>query len=176
MGGILWCFIGVEASTILAEKAESQKIVGKATVISLLITLTIYVAISVVSMGVVPAEQLAQSGTPLATVLGNTVIGDAGAVIVKTGILISLLGALISWVMLASQLPYIAAKEGILPKIFVKTNNIGVPTNALFITNGISQLFLLVLLSSKLQNVYNMVLLLATTLFSCLTCFLPYMP
>lgn len=33
MGVILWCFVGVEASTILAEKAKSQKLVGKATVI-----------------------------------------------------------------------------------------------------------------------------------------------
>ncbi|WP_394238030.1 basic amino acid/polyamine antiporter [Niallia oryzisoli] len=163
MGVILWCFIGVEASTVLAEKAVSQRIVGKATVISLLFTLGVYIAISAVAMGAIPAEQLAQSGTPLATVLGSTVIGDAGAVIVKTGILISVLGALISWVLIASQLPYIAAKEGVMPKMFVKTNKLGAPVSALFLTNGIAQVFLLVLLSFKLQYIYNMVLLLATT-------------
>ncbi|WP_200798706.1 basic amino acid/polyamine antiporter [Bacillus tuaregi] len=163
MGVILWCFIGVEASTILAEKAESQKIVGKATVISLLFTLGIYIAISVVAMGVLSAEQLAQSGTPLASVLGSTVIGDAGAIIVKLGIIVSVLGALISWVLIASQLPYIAAKEGVMPKMFVKTNKLGAPVSALLLTNGIAQVFLLVLLSTKLQSIYNMVLLLATT-------------
>ncbi len=163
MGVILWCFIGVEASTVLAEKAVSQKIVGVATVVAILITLVVYVAISVISMGIVPTGQLAQSSTPLADVLNKTVIGAAGAVIVKVGIIVSLLGALISWVMIAAQLPYVAAKEGILPKVFAKENAKGVPTNALYITNGITQVFLLVLLSKGLQNVYNMVLLLATT-------------
>ena len=49
--------------------------------------------------------------------LYHTVIGRAGAVIVKVGILVSLLGALLSWVLIAAaQLPYIASKEGVLPK------------------------------------------------------------
>ncbi|ULT57043.1 basic amino acid/polyamine antiporter [Neobacillus drentensis] len=163
MGVILWCFIGVEASSILAEKAESQKIVGKATVIAIIVTLIVYMAISAVSMGVIPAHQLASASTPLADVLGATVIGSAGAVIVKLGIIISLLGALLTWIMIAAQLPYVAAKEGLLPKAFTKTNKNGAPTFALFITNGIAQVFFLVLLSKGLQNIYNMVLLLATT-------------
>jgi arginine:ornithine antiporter / lysine permease len=165
MGIILWCFIGVEASTNLAEKAKSQKSVGIATIISIIIALFVYVAISVISMGVMPAEELAISTTPLADVLGKTIIGNAGSIIVKIGLLISLFGTLISWVMIAAQLPYYAAKEGILPKVFSKENTNGVPTNALYITNGISQIFLFVLLSSGLQNIYNMFLLLATTCF-----------
>lgn len=163
MGVILWCFIGVEASTVLAERAESQKIVGKATVIAIIVTLIVYAGISIVSMGVVPAQQLAGASTPLADVLGATVIGSAGSVIVKVGILLSLLGALISWVMIAAQLPHAAAKEGLMPRVFTKTNKIGVPTASLVITNLIAQVGLLVLLSSALQTVYNMVLLLATT-------------
>lgn len=163
MGVILWCFIGVEASTVLAEKAESQKIVGKATILSIIITLAVYVGISVVSAGVIPAEQLANASTPLADVLAATVIGSAGAVIVKLGILVSLLGALLSWIMIAAQLPYAAAKEGLLPKFFTKTNKNGAPTNALLLTNAIAQVFFLVLLSDGLQTIYNTVLLLATT-------------
>lgn len=163
MGVILWCFIGVEAISVLAEKAESQKIVGRATIISIVITLLIYMAISVVSMGAIPADQLANSSTPLADVLATTVIGSFGAIIVKVGILISLLGALLTWVMIAAQLPYAAAKEGLLPKAFTKTNKNGAPTFSLFLTNGIVQVAFLVLLSDGLQNVYNMVLLLATT-------------
>ncbi|RDB61614.1 arginine:ornithine antiporter [Gordonibacter sp. 28C] len=163
MGVILWCFIGVEASTVLAERAESQRVVGKATVIAIVITLIVYAGISFVSMGTVPAATLANSATPLADVLGATVIGSAGSVIVKVGILVSILGALISWVMIAAQLPHAAAKEGLMPRIFTKTNAVGAPVASLIITNLIAQVGLCVLLSSALQTVYNMVLLLATT-------------
>lgn len=163
MGVILWCFIGVEASTVLAERAQSQKIVGKATIIAILVTLFAYAGISIISMGVVPASTLANASTPLADVLGATVIGSAGSVIVKLGIMLSILGALISWVMIAAQLPHAAAKEGLMPRIFTKANAVGAPTASLVITNLIAQVGLLVLLSSGLQTVYNMVLLLATT-------------
>lgn len=159
---VLWCFIGVESSVVLAEKAKSQKIVGKATVIAILITLVVYFLIVTVSTGVIPAEELTNSATPLADVLAKTAIGSTGAIIVKVGILVSLLGALISWVMIAAQLPYVAAKEKIMPKFFAKENKNGVPTNSLYLTNAITQVFLLVLVSDGLQNVYGMVVALAT--------------
>ncbi|MEG0006388.1 MAG: amino acid permease, partial [Clostridium sp.] len=106
MGTILWCFIGVEAATVLSEKAESQAIVGKATVLSIVITLSIYVLISVISMGVIPAEILAKSTTPLSDVLRLSVLGTAGDIVVKLGIILSLLGALLSWILLAAEIPY----------------------------------------------------------------------
>ncbi len=163
MGTIIWCFIGVEASVVLSEKAESQAIVGKATVISLLITLLIYVSISLLAMGIIPAKNLAVSGTPLADVLSKTVFGGAGAVIVKLGLIISLFGALISWVMLAAEIPYVAAKDGVMPKWFTKENAAGVAINSLTFTNIITQVFLCTLLSDKLQSAYSLVFAIATT-------------
>ncbi|MCC5438008.1 basic amino acid/polyamine antiporter [Clostridium botulinum] len=163
MGTIIWCFIGVEASVVLSEKAESQAIVGKATVISLLITLLIYVSISLLAMGIIPAKNLAVSGTPLADVLSKTVFGGAGAVIVKLGLIISLFGALISWVMLAAEIPYVAAKDGVMPKWFAKENAAGVAINSLTFTNIITQVFLCTLLSDKLQSAYSLVFAIATT-------------
>lgn len=163
MGTILWCFIGVEAAVVLSERAESPKIVGKATVLSLLITLLIYVAISTIAMGVISAKELAEAGTPLADVLSKTLIGPAGAYIVKIGLIVSILGALISWVMLAAEIPYVAAKDGVMPKWFSKENEKGVPINSLIITNLVTQLFLVALLSDKLQNAYYAVFYMATT-------------
>ncbi|SEF40050.1 arginine:ornithine antiporter, APA family (TC 2.A.3.2.3) [Caloramator fervidus] len=163
MGTILWCFVGVEAAVVLSEKAESPKIVGKATVLSLLITLLIYVSISTIAMGVVPASELVDAGTPLADVLARTSIGRAGSYIVKIGLLVSILGALISWVMLSAEIPYVAAKDGVMPKWFAKENDKGVPINSLIITNAVTQLFLVSLLSDKLQNAYYAVFYMATT-------------
>jgi arginine:ornithine antiporter/lysine permease len=163
MGTILWCFIGVEAATVLSERAESAKIVGKATVLSLLITLAIYVLISTIAMGVIPGKELAEAGTPLALVLSRTVLNGAGGVIVKLGLLISLLGATLSWILLAAEIPYIAAKDGVMPKWFAKENAVGVPINSLIITNVLTQLFLVSLLSEALQSAYYTVYYIATT-------------
>ncbi|MGL4730614.1 MAG: basic amino acid/polyamine antiporter [Clostridium sp.] len=163
MGIILWCFIGVEAATVLSEKAESPKIVGAATVLSLIITLALYMLVSVVSMGGVDADILLNSQTPLADVLARTVIGSSGAFIVKIGLLISLLGCLISWVMLAAEIPYVAAKGGTMPKWFMKENDNGVPSNSLLLTDILTQIFLLSLLLPALQTAYNSIFLIATT-------------
>ncbi|MEF9953321.1 basic amino acid/polyamine antiporter [Clostridium sp.] len=162
MGTILWCFIGVEAATVLSEKAESQAIVGKATVLSIVITLSIYVLISVISMGVIPAEILAKSTTPLSDVLRLSVLGTAGDIVVKLGIILSLLGALLSWILLAAEIPYLAAKDRVMPKWFAKENSAGVPINSLIITNGVTQLLLLALLSPGLQSAYYSVTYIAT--------------
>lgn len=163
MGIILWCFIGVEAATVLSEKAKSAKIVGLATILSLVITLALYMLVSVVSMGVVPGGILLNSQTPLADVLARTAIGRSGPVIVKLGLIISLLGCLISWVMLAAEIPYVAAKGGTMPKWFMKQNKNGAPSNSLLLTDILIQIFLLSLLLPALQSAYNDVFLIATT-------------
>ncbi len=164
MGTILWCFIGVEAASVMSERAESQKIVGRATLCSLLITLVMYMLISTIAMGVVPADKLAGASTPLADVLQATVLGGAGSVIVKLGIIISLFGATLSWILLAVENPYIAAKDGVMPSWFAKENDKGVPINSLFLTDLLTQIFLVALLSEKLQTAYYSIYYMATSL------------
>ncbi|CAM2759339.1 basic amino acid/polyamine antiporter [Hathewaya histolytica] len=163
MGAILWCFVGIEAAVVLSERAKSQKIVGKAIIISLLSTLAIYMLVSIIAMGVIPAKELGNSITPFSDLLGKTAIGQAGALVARLGLIISLFGAFISWVMLAAETPYILAKDGAMPKYFSKTNKNDCPVNSLFITTVCTQLFLLSLLSSSFQKAYSMVFNIATT-------------
>jgi arginine:ornithine antiporter/lysine permease len=164
MGTILWCFVGIEAAVVLSERAISQKMVGKATVVSLLITLGIYVAVSVFAMGAIDAVTLSNASTPLADVLGATFIGGAGAIIVKLGLMTSVMGATLPWIMLVAEIPYVAAKGGVMPKWLAKTNENGIPINSLLLTQGLTQIFLLALLSDKLQSAYYMVYYISTTL------------
>ncbi|MEG0006149.1 MAG: amino acid permease, partial [Clostridium sp.] len=74
----------------------------------------------------------------------------------------SLLGALLSWILLAAEIPYLAAKDRVMPKWFAKENSAGVPINSLIITNGVTQLLLLALLSPGLQSAYYSVTYIAT--------------
>ncbi|MEW9095754.1 MAG: amino acid permease [Clostridiaceae bacterium] len=164
MGTVLWCFVGVEALVVLSERAETQKLVGKATVISLLITAALYVAISILSMGVVPAKVLVNSTTPLADVLLATSLGKAGAVIIKLGIIISNIGALLCWNLLTTEILYVpAVQDDLMPQWFKKTNEKNVPVNALLFTITAIQIFLIALLSPALQKGYYVATHIATT-------------
>ena len=163
MGTILWCFVGIEAAVVMSTRAENQKIVGKATVISFLITLSLYMLISIIAMGILPAKELATAGTPLADVLSRTALKGAGSVIVKLGLLISVLGALISWILLTAEIPYVVASDKVMPKWFAKENKAGVPINSLIFSNGVTQIFLLFLLIPQLQTAYSTAYTLSTT-------------
>jgi arginine:ornithine antiporter/lysine permease len=170
MGTILWCFLGVEAAVVLSNRATSQAIVAKATVLGFFITLAVYVAISTLSMGIVDAKGLSGAATPLADVLARTAIGSAGAYVAKIGLMISVTGATLSWILLIVELPYLAARDGLMPKWFAVENSRGVPINSLLINQLLIQICLLSLLSEKLQATYSAIYLLSTS-----TMLIPYL-
>ena len=170
MSTILWCFLGVEAAVVMSGRAVSQKVVGQATKLAFFITLAIYILISGLAMGIESSDNLAQAATPLADVLVNTFVGGAGAVIVKVGLLISVTGATLSWILLVIELPSIAAKDGVMPKWFAKENKRGVPIRSLMVTQVLIQIFLFSLLSEKFQETYNLVYNMSTS-----TMLIPYM-
>ena len=103
MAIILWCFVGVEAASVLSGRAKSQQTVRLATILSLLVVLTVYMLITVITMASIPAGELADSQTPLALVLSRTLIGTAGGLTVKLGIMVSVLGASLSWILLGGN-------------------------------------------------------------------------
>ena len=46
----LWVFIGVEGAVVLSGRAKNSRDVGKATVLGLILVMSIYILISVLSM------------------------------------------------------------------------------------------------------------------------------
>lgn len=164
MAIILWCFVGMEAASVLSGRAKSQKIVRLTIIISLLIVLGVYMLITFIAMSSIPADKLAASETPLALVLEQTAVGAAGGVIVKLGIMVSVLGASFSWIMLSVETLYVAAVDNVLPRIFKKVNKNGTPITVLLITQGFTQIFLISILSPKLNETYLAAITIATTL------------
>lgn len=164
MAIILWCFVGMEAASVLSGRAKSQKIVRLTIIISLLIVLGVYMLITFIAMSSIPADKLAASETPLALVLEQTAVGAAGGVIVKLGVMVSVLGASFSWIMLSVETLYVAAVDNVLPRIFKKVNKNGTPVTVLLITQGFTQIFLISILSPKLNETYLAAITIATTL------------
>ena len=62
--------------------------------------------------------------------------------------ILSLAGALLGWTILAADCPYSAARQGVFLKAFARANPNGSPSFALYLTNGLVQLFLIVIFFS----------------------------
>lgn len=141
----VWSFIGVEGAVVLSGRAKKSSDVGKASITGFLCLLALYVLIAVLTVGSVPIEELAGYNTPqLAQVLEHAV-GPWGAALVNFGVVLSLLGAFLGWTIIAADCPYSAAQQGVFTKFFAKSNKYDAPVSSLIITNGIVQLFLIVM-------------------------------
>ncbi|KYH35451.1 arginine/ornithine antiporter [Clostridium tepidiprofundi DSM 19306] len=154
----LWVFIGVEGAVVVSGRAKDKRDVGKATVIGLIGTLAIYVLISLLSVGILKRPELAKLKNPSMAYVMEAMVGKWGAALINIGLIISLLGAMLGWTLLSTEIPYVAAKDGVFPKVFAKENEKGTPVTSLWATNGLIQFFLIVTLfsSGTYQAIYYM--------------------
>lgn len=157
----LWVFIGVEGAVVLSGRARKRSDVGKATVIGLLGTLIIYLLISIMSLGLLNPENVANATQPAMAYLLESAVGPWGAMLINGGLVISVLGAWLGWTLLAAEIPYVAGRDGVFPRWFTKENKNNAPANALWLTNGLIQLFLFTFLFS--DAAYNFAFSLASS-------------
>ena len=132
----VWVFIGIEGASVFSERAQNMADVGKATVIGFLFTIAILVAVSVLSLGIMTQPELAKLQNPSMAAVLEHVVGHWGAVLISVGLIISLLGALLSWVLLCAEIMFSAAKDHTMPAFLKKENANHVPVNALWLTNA----------------------------------------
>ena len=141
----LWVFIGIEGASVVSARAEHRADIGKATILGFATALAVYLLISLLSFGVMSQPELAAlpSSASMANVLEKAV-GPWGSVLVRIGLVVSVAGAFLSWTLFAAEIPYRAAREGMMPDMFATENEKGSPSGSLWITNVLVQLFLVV--------------------------------
>lgn len=157
----MWAFIGIESAVVLSGRARSQRDVRMATIFGLAVSLVIYVGITFLTMGVLPLEQLKSSDKPLVDAL-SVLLGSGGSTIMATLAIISLIGSTIGWIMLGAEPPYQAARSGMFPAFFAKSNRHGSPVHSLTVTNIMSQLFIFSTLSGTISEAFTFVITIAT--------------
>jgi arginine:ornithine antiporter/lysine permease len=147
----VWVFIGIEGASIFSARAEKRSDVGKATVIGFVTVLLFLVLVNVLSLGIMTQPELAKLQNP-----------SMAAVLISVGLIISLLGALLSWVLLCAEIMFAAAKDHTMPAFLRKENANHVPVNALWLTNAMVQVFLIITLFSA--STYLSLIYLATSM------------
>ncbi len=158
----VWVFIGIEGASIFSSRAEKRSDVGKATVIGFITVLLFLVLVNVLSLGVMTQPELAKLQNPSMAAVLEHVVGHWGAVLISVGLVISLLGALLSWVLLCAEIMFAAAKDHTMPEFLRRENSKQVPANALWLTNAMVQIFLVITLFSS--STYLSLIYLATSM------------
>lgn len=164
----VWVFIGIEGAAVYSRRAADRKDVGRATVLGFVGVLALLLMVNVLSYGLMAQADLAGVPDPsMAGVLENEV-GSWGAAFISLGLVVSLLGALIAWVLLCVEILHLPALENVMPKALARENAHGAPSTALWLTNLCVQALLLWTLANA--STYTNLVYLATSLI-----LLPYL-
>ena len=123
----VWVFIGIEGAAVYSQRAAKRKDVGRATVLGFAGVLALLLLVNLLSYGLMAQAELAGVPDPsMAGVLENQV-GSWGAAFISIGLVVSLLGALIAWVLLCVEILRLPALEHVMPKVLAKENAHGAP-------------------------------------------------
>jgi dsDNA-specific endonuclease/ATPase MutS2 len=93
--------------------------------------------------------EIAALRTPSMAGVLRAVVGPWGSMRVSVGLMVSVAGAYLAWILLAAEVLRAAAGAGIMPSFLGRENRHGVPAAALWLSNGIVQLFLIVTLFTE---------------------------
>lgn len=140
----LWVFIGIEGASVFSARAERRRDIATATITGFLACLALYALVSLLSLGILNQPELAALKNPSMAGVLEAIVGPWGAVLINVALVVSVIGAFLSWTLLAAEIPLAAAKDGTMPSFFAKENSRGVPSTSLLITNLLVQAFLLV--------------------------------
>ncbi|MBD5264458.1 MAG: amino acid permease [Bacteroides sp.] len=139
----LFCFFGVEGAVMMSARAKKSSDVGKAGIAGFLISLILYLAVSLLCYGMLSRSTLADLPDPSIAYILRECCGEWAYWFVIVAVIISLLGGWVAWTLVVAQVPYEAAMVGILPPVFKKVNRRGMPTFGLKASSIVMSLFLI---------------------------------
>lgn len=175
LSALMFSMAGIELTAILAgETKNPQKIMSRATLLSALLIVSIYILGTVaITFMVAPQQITAVSGIMEALKLIITKLGLSPRILATVAIMIVLgsIGGLTSWFVVPLKMFFESAKEGALPKYFTKINKHGMPANAMVAQAVIVSIIIIsTTLLPSVNAVYEMLLLMTT-----ITYFVPYL-
>ena len=152
----VFVFIGIEGASVYSRYAKKREDVGWATVMGFIGVLGLLVLVTLLPYGIMERAELAGLRQPsMAGVLG-AVVGPWGTWFVSIGLIVSVLGAYLAWSLLAAEVLFSSAKSELVPKALAQENTNQVPVTALWLTNILVQIFLILTLFA--QEAFNLAL------------------
>ena len=107
-------------------------------------------------------QHLAELRNPSTALVLKAVVGTWGAYFISIALIVSLLGAFLSWTLVAAEVLYVAAQKDSMPRFLGRQNRGHAPAAALWLTNGLVQAFLIMTLFA--QSAYDLALVMTTSM------------
>jgi arginine:ornithine antiporter/lysine permease len=140
----VFVFVGIEGASVYSRYAMNRDDVGIATVLGFLGVLSLLVLVTMLSYGILLRPELTALATPSMAGVLEAIVGPWGKIFISVGLLISVLGNYLSWSLLAAEVLHSAAVSRTMPSFLAHENAKKVPAGALWLTNIVIQVFLLV--------------------------------
>jgi len=139
----VFVFLGIEGASVYSRHARNPRDVGVATVLGFVGVLCLLILITLLSYGVLLRPELAALRQPSMAGVLELIVGRWGAIFISIGLIVSVLGAFLSWTLLACEVLHAAAEDQAMPRLLTRENAQGVPSAALWLTSLFVQLFLI---------------------------------
>ncbi|MDR0299333.1 MAG: amino acid permease [Streptococcaceae bacterium] len=141
---MVWLFVGIEGAAMMANRAKKKSDAGRASVLGVTILLAIYILLSLLPFGYLDQATLAKLQTPGFVYLMKHMVGGWGGSVMAIGLMISLIGAWLAWTMLPVEATSQLSEQKLLSSWFDKRNKYNAPSNSLWLTEVIVQVFIIV--------------------------------
>lgn len=167
---IFWAFVGLETGAMVAGVVRNPaRNVPIATIGGVLIAGTVYLISSVLVMGIVPAQELAESSAPFALVAG-AIFGAWAIPVIAAAAALKATGTLGGWMLVTGESGARAAQRGFLPSIFGRFNSRGSAGWGLFIIalsmSAIALLTLSPRVSGQFETIIEVVVMLVVLAYA----------
>jgi len=168
MALLFWSFVGIESAIVVGEEARTPEVIKKSSFNALFTIVVVYAFTLIVSFGVMPAAQLAQSDKPLADIAAIA-MGPWGATFVAIIAVFSIIGVLNNTILLTGRTSFAMARDGLFMRSMGTTNKEGSPAQSLILGSILANILLITAIFKTTRGAFNFVLLLST-----LFCLIPY--
>jgi APA family basic amino acid/polyamine antiporter len=159
----LWALLGVECASVAARNVrDPARNIPRATMIGTIFVGIVYICVSSAVAMLLPQSEVAQSNAPIALYVSHY-WSEGVALFVGAFATVSVLGALNGFILLQAEMPLVMAQGGGFPRWFAKTSGAGIPVRAHILSSLCTSLLLLANYSSSLAELFQFMILLATS-------------
>ena len=158
----LWAFLGLEAATIPAGSiADADRTVPRATMFGTLLAGIATILACTTVLGLLPGDALKDSQAPMADA-ARQLWGPGAGIALALVAAVSTFGALNGWVLIAAQMPYAAARDGLMPARFARLDKGGTPAFGVVVSSLLASLLVLSNYTHSLVQLFTFSILLST--------------
>lgn len=142
---VLFIYLGVEDASSAAGRVENPaRNVPRATIIGTLCCAVLYVLSTVAIFGLVPTNELSQTGAPFSAAMADLTGASWSGQAIAFFAVVSGIGALNGLTLLVAEVPRAAAADGIFPRPFTRLTNRDAPWVGLFLSAALATVLVVV--------------------------------